>query len=193
MGYLIVFAGVVIIGFLFILWAYTGGLMAQTTVKLKPYKGDVTDPGGDQDLHDAYWYALWATVVTWVLIGLILILGIVLIIGAIFFFPEEAVGLNLDAVGGFHALSLLIYGVAFILLLMSAINGVLASLALKSLLQSPAWDPTNEDLMKARNDLLITSVVSLGLVGLVIAFFVAAMIAAGIKSNAKSAKKAGIK
>ena len=47
--------------------------------------------------------------------------------------------------------------------------------------------------MKARNDLLITSVVSLGLVGLVIAFFVAAMIAAGIKSNAKSAKKAGIK
>lgn len=163
--------------------------MAQTTVKLKPYKGDVTDPGGDQDLHDAYWYALWATVVTWVLIGLIIILGILLIIGAIFFSPELAVTAELDAAGGFHAVSLVIYGVAFILLLMSAINGVLAALALKSALQSPAWDPTNEDLMKARDDLLITSVVSLGLVGLVIAFFISAMIAAGIKSNAKKAKK----
>lgn len=156
-------------------WVVTGGLIAQATHKLKDYKDDT-------DLSDAYWYCFWATFVTWFLVGIIFILGVLLLVVgvplAVVFAPEEAAALAVSAKSGLSS------GVAiiFTLLLLAAaamltLNGVLATLALRAILSSTEWDPTNEDLQKAKRDTLITSVVSLGSVAFIIILFVSYIVA----------------
>jgi flagellar biosynthesis protein FlhB len=190
-----------IVGF-FLIWIVTGIYISIANHDLKQYRKSDDDP----DLNNAAWYTFWATFTTWSVVALaivIAIIGVVVGIGsAIFFAPEEAVAsvgaaataagetaLEYGAVAKKHSSKIAKFAkigfwiVLVFLLGMCTLNGILALLALNSMLKSPNWSYQNNDLEQARKDTLFTALVSIGGVLAILTFLLSYFISKNIRKH----------
>ena len=188
---------------LFSTWILSGYYISKANHDLKDYRGD----GNDQDLHDASWYTLWATVITWLTFSLLIVLGIIVLIGGIFFSPEilVAVGASaeVDAAGaaaaaesskksksGISKIVIILVGlIVFGLLILCSINTVLAFLALKHLVDSPQYTTTDLNLVEARKYIISSGLISISIVVTILTFIIAYIVSKPIKSIEKKKKE----
>lgn len=163
---------------LILLWVVTGGYVTQANVYISPYRKK------DSQIKLAYDYSYWAAFITWFIVGVFVILIILSVLGiaALFGSGVGEVGAAAEAgeageAGGQFAryggklpslsiTTLIFLGGALGLVITT---GVLAALAADTLVKSPAYDSSNRKLAKARENLIIAAVASLGTVGVLIA------------------------
>lgn len=160
-------------------WILAGGFVTQASILIHPFRNTSTN------FHTAYWYTVWAAVVTWTLIGLFLlfiILGVVGI-GTLFATGAGEAGvaeagaaeggaasetsslqsLNLAQLQGSLRQGIPWFTILFLLfaLTLVIITGILASIAASNLAKTPNYSSKDSLIVKAYDDCVIAAVISL--------------------------------
>lgn len=160
---------------LIVIWIAAGVLITQTNIYTRPYQDK------DSEMKKAHTYSYWAAFITWFLIVLFVLLLILAIVGVVALFGSgageagavEAEASEIESIAsnssqiksGFSIATILFLGVSIVLV---SITGVLSALSASDLAASPTFDPQNAKLKKAYGNAVISSVLSLGAVGLLV-------------------------
>lgn len=166
------------------LWLISGVFITIASIDLTPYKDK------DNNLNRAYWFAFWASFVTWFLVGSFIILVILAVVGVVALFgsgvgeagvaAEGAEGeASLSQFRGYaqspegqsaigSGISWLTLAFLIFALILVTITGVLSAIAASSMAESPNFDRSIVNLDTAYTDCIVAASVCLGAGGILL-------------------------